>query len=74
MSRDKGKGGVHERLTTIVHSIGDEGQAIDNIVDGEWWLDAAQRDKVRKVAGRLIDLVDEYDKLDPLPGAAESPR
>lgn len=64
---------LHERLTDIVHGIGDQAENIENILDGEFWLDAAERAKVRNIAARIAALIDEYDRLDPLPRDEETP-
>lgn len=56
--------GVHERLTELMHEI----TAVDlgHEFDGQWFLTAKDRAKVRETAARLVRLVDEYDCLDPL--------
>ncbi len=56
--------GIHARLTEIMHEI--TGTDLGHEFDGQWFLDADDRKEVRATAARLIALVDEYDRLDPL--------
>lgn len=57
--------GVHARLTEIVHYV--QGVNGESMFDGQFTLDAKDRARVRRLAAKLIVLMDEYDKLDPLP-------
>jgi hypothetical protein len=61
--------GVHARLTEIVHYV--TGLDMESKFDGQWTLDAKDRARVRRIGTKLIALMDEYDKLDPLPPEPE---
>lgn len=56
--------GIHQRLTEILHEV--TGTNFETDFDGAWFLDAKQRAYVRKMAAHLVELMDEYDRLDPL--------
>jgi hypothetical protein len=57
--------GLHARLTEIMHEV--TGTNLGSDLDGKWFLSAKDRLYVRKMAAYLVKLMDEYDKLDPLP-------
>jgi hypothetical protein len=72
MSRRKRKG-IHERLTEIMQELTCE-HDLGREFDGRFFLGAQERAQVRRSAARLVELMDEYDRLDPLPGGNAEPK
>lgn len=59
------KPSLHQRLTDIVNEA--TGVNLENDFNGSpYYLEKEQRAHIRKVAARLVVLMDEYDRLDPL--------
>lgn len=56
---------LHQKLTEIVHEV--SGVNMESELGGVFYLDFLGRQKVRKIAARFAQLMDEYDRLDPLP-------
>ena len=62
--------GIHQRLTEIMQEVTCEND-LGRELDGKFHLTAKDRRRVRQVAARLVQLMDEYDRLDPLPEPPE---
>lgn len=58
------KQGLHEQLSTIVNQV--RCTDLGHDLDGKFFFDAKDRAYVRKIAAYLVDLMDKYDRLDPL--------